>query len=90
MKKGTMTMLKKKYYDGFTVHDILNKHLDDGNKILELLTAFADADGVDAVKVIRCKDCKFHHDRTQCKKRIGAWFDDDYCNGAVRAERKGQ
>lgn len=51
-------MLKKKYYDGFTVHDILNKHLDDGHKILELLTAFADADGVDAVKVIRCKDCK--------------------------------
>ena len=43
---------------------------------------------VDAVEVIRCKDCKFHHDRTQCKKRIGAWFDDDYCNGAVRAERK--
>lgn len=42
---------------------------------------------VDAVEVIRCKDCKFHHDRTQCKKRIGAWFDDDYCNGAVRAER---
>lgn len=51
-------MLKKKYYDGFTVHDILNKHLDDGHKILELLTAFADADGVDAVPVIRCKDCK--------------------------------
>lgn len=44
-------MLKKKYYDGFTVHDILNKHLDDGHKILELLTAFADADGVDAVPV---------------------------------------
>ena len=43
---------------------------------------------IDAVPVIRCKDCKFHHDRTQCKKRIGAWFDDDYCNGAVRAERK--
>lgn len=43
---------------------------------------------VDAVPVIRCKDCKFHRDRTQCNKRIGAWFDDDYCNGAVRAERK--
>lgn len=43
---------------------------------------------VDAVHVIRCKDCKFHHDRTQCSKRIGAWFDDDYCNGAVSAERK--
>lgn len=44
-------MLKKKYYDGSTVHDILSKHLDDGHKILELLTAFADADGVDAVPV---------------------------------------
>ncbi len=43
---------------------------------------------IDAVPVIRCKDCKFHHDRTQCKKRIGSWFDDDYCNGAVRAERR--
>lgn len=39
-------------------------------------------------ELIRCKDCKFHHDRTQCSKRIGAWFDDDYCNGAVSAERK--
>ena len=39
-------------------------------------------------ELVRCKECKFHHDRTQCKKRIGAWFDDDYCNGAVRAERR--
>jgi hypothetical protein len=39
-------------------------------------------------ELIRCKECKFHHDRTQCSIRIGAWFDDDYCNGAVRAERK--
>ena len=42
----------------------------------------------DAEPVIRCRDCKFHCDRTRCKKRIGAWFDDDYCNGAVMAERK--
>lgn len=47
-----------------------------------------DSQTVDAEPVIRCKDCKFHHDRTQCSKRIGAWFDDDYCNGAVNAERK--
>ncbi len=39
-------------------------------------------------ELIRCKDCKFHHERTRCKKRIGAWFDEDFCNGAVRAERK--
>ena len=86
-------MLKKKYYDGFTVHDILNKHLDDGHKILELLTAFADADGVDAVEVIRCKDC------VHCipQGEDGDWFYcevwwkqvrtdlTDYCS---RAERK--
>lgn len=52
-------MLTKKYYDGFIVHDILYKHIADGHKILELLKAFADADGVDAVEVVRCKDCKY-------------------------------
>lgn len=44
--------------------------------------------GIKMGELVRCKDCEFHYDRTQCKKRIGAWFDDDYCNGAVRAERK--
>lgn len=83
-----VTMLKKKYYDGFTVHDILNKHLDDGHKILELLTAFADADGVDAVEVIRCKDCKWWKaEKEECIE----WYDspyapaDGYC---FRAERR--
>ena len=54
-------------------------------KVYQLVTAMPT---IDAVPVIRCKDCKFHCDRTRCKKRIGAWFDDDYCNGAVMAERK--
>ena len=82
-------MLKKKYYDGFTVHDILSKHLDDGHKILELLTAFADADGVDAVPVIRCKDCKWNTavEWVHCAM-VGGMFGrttDNYCS---RAERK--
>ena len=87
MKKGTVTMLKKKYYDGFTVHDILNKHLDDGHKILELLTAFADADGVDAVPVIRCKDCVFNHGGECWGFGDGHLVcDDDYCSGGERKE----
>jgi len=49
--------MKKKYYDGFIVHDILDAHLKSG-KMLEVLKAFAEVNGVDAVKVIRCKDCK--------------------------------
>ena len=88
-------MLKKKYYDGFTVHDILSKHLDDGHKILELLTAFADADGVDAVEVIRCKDCKHYYEKewvvgggsyTTCwYQTIANAQPNDFCS---RAERK--
>lgn len=90
MKKGTVTMLKKKYYDGFTVHDILNKHLDDGHKILELLTAFADADGVDAVEVIRCKDCKHWQcdDSESYCDELGIFNTDmnSYCSYAKRKE----
>ena len=88
-------MLKKKYYDGFTVLDILNKHLDDGHKILELLTAFADADGVDAVPVVRCKDCKYYKDgdcwhewdndgRIYYQSIINEPNPDDYCSLAER------
>lgn len=82
-------MLKKKYYDGFTVHDILSKHLDDGHKILELLTAFADADGVDAVPVIRCKDCKWYYrGGATCMFWDGAngMCADDFCGKAERKE----
>ena len=35
---------------------------------------------------IFCNDCKHHHDGTQCYKRIGIWFNDDYCSGAERKE----
>ena len=49
--------MKKKYYDGFIVHDILDAHLKP-EKMLEVLKAFAEVKGVDAVEVIRCKDCK--------------------------------
>lgn len=51
-------MLTKKYYDGFIVHDILDAHLKSG-KMLEVLKAFAEVNGVDAVEVIRCRDCKY-------------------------------
>ena len=83
-------MLKKKYYDGFTVHDILNKHLDDGYKILELLTAFADADGVDAVEVIRCKDCKYYEETDEtigtCLLTESGAHVKGYCSWAERKE----
>lgn len=49
--------MTKKYYDGGIVTEILLTHLE-AEKMLEVLKAFAEAKGIDAVEVIRCKDCK--------------------------------
>ena len=79
-------MLTKKYYDGFIVHDILYKHLEPG-KMMEVLTAFSKAKGVDAVEVIRCKDCKYHRGENACEKDgCYGWYDTDYCSRAGRRE----
>ena len=51
--------MNKKYYDGGIVTEILLTHLE-AEKMLEVLTAFAEAKGVDAVEVVRCKDCKHY------------------------------
>ena len=52
--------LKKKYYDGFQVHGILNEELNDGKLIMQILKRFADAPSADVVEVVRCKDCKWY------------------------------
>lgn len=69
-------MLTKKYYDGFIVHDILYKHLEPG-KMMEVLTAFAEAKGVDAVEVVRCKDCKYF------KKHTGKYLEQRFCKDGI-------
>ncbi len=50
--------MNKKYYDGFDVISILFKNLEP-RKALKVLEAFAEYDGVDAVEVVRCKNCKY-------------------------------
>lgn len=41
---------------------------------------------IDAVPVIRCKDCKYHYGENACEKDgCYGWYDTDYCS---RAERK--
>lgn len=38
---------------------------------------------VDAVPVVRCKDCKWYCQRTGCCNRnAGIWTDDDFCSYA--------
>lgn len=80
-------MLTKKYYDGFNVIGILFKNLEP-RKAWKVLEAFSECDGVDAVEVVRCKDCKWWNEG---KQECMEWYDspyapaDGYC---FRAERK--
>ena len=81
--------MKKKYYDGFNVVDILFKNLEP-RKMLKVLNEFAESDGVDAVEVVRCKDCK--------RNKSDKWVDcpitemygrttDNYCSLGERKEQ---
>ena len=83
-------MLKKKYYDGFDVIDILFKNLE-AKKMMKVLEAFAESDGVDAVEVVRCKDCMYYRPYSDgqydCDNMCGMAdpYEDGFCS---RAERK--
>lgn len=81
--------MNKKYYDGGIVTEILLTHLEP-EKMLEVLTAFAEAKGLDAVEVIRCKDCKYWHcdDSESYCDEIGIFGTDmnSYCSFAKRKE----
>ena len=87
--------MNKKYYDGGIVTEILFTQLEP-EKMLEVLTAFAEVKGVDAVPVIRCKDCKHSEPWYRDRRRCFLWnengidvFDDGYCNyGKIKAERE--
>ena len=81
--------MNKKYYDGFNVIDILFKNLEP-RKMLKVLEAFSECDGVDAVEVVRCRDCK--------RNKSDKWVDcpitemygrttDNYCSLAERKEQ---
>lgn len=80
--------MNKKYYDGFNVIDILFKNLEP-RKMLKVLNEFAESDGVDAVEVVRCKDCKWFND-IGCAISIVDDSDkpkyDDYCSYGERKE----
>ena len=82
-------MLTKKYYDGGIVTEILLTHLE-AEKMLEVLTAFAEAKGVDAVEVIRCKNCEHYSaddDETYCDTLgIFGISPTSYCSFAKRKE----
>lgn len=80
--------MNKKYYDGFDVISILFKNLEP-RKARKVLEAFAEYDGVDAVEVVRCKDCKRNKSDKWVDCPITEMFGrttDNYCSLAERKE----
>ena len=59
------------------------------NKLTMLHEAVRNLTPVDAVEVIRCKDCRFHEDEqpgmVYCPAVVGGWVEDDwFCKGGER------
>ena len=82
--------MNKKYYDGFNVVDILFKNLEP-RKMLKVLNAFSECDGVDAVEVVRCKDCKHYYALNEVRGNCSEYnfvekIPIDYCSWAERKE----
>ena len=51
------------------------------NAFLECEDMVYDAQTVDAVEVVRCKDCKCYDNKTmECCGRSGVFYADDYCS----------
>lgn len=69
---------------------VLDEWKDEYNKGMRTLWAVAKRDieslpSIDAVQVIRCKDCKYYKENTLACSRYGL-EDDDYCSWAERKE----
>lgn len=59
------------------------------NALREYWRAFENAERVDLVPVVRCKDCKHHHYQNgipYCDKYYWGWKDDDFCSDGERKE----
>lgn len=48
--------------------------------------AIQDMPTVDAVEVVRCKDCKHWHPSDYCTERDGLWYENDFCAYGERGE----
>lgn len=47
----------------------------------------SDAPTIDAVPVVRCRECKYHRPIDYCAKhKQTGWFDDDFCSHGKRKE----
>ena len=90
--KERIITMRKKYYSGFQVHDVLNEVLEDGYEIMEILNRFASLEQDDVIEVIRCKECKYWEQAEyNTRKHYCTWDKCEkpakhYCGWAERKE----
>lgn len=85
-----MAELRKRYYNGIQIVDVLNRHIDRPETIMNCLNDFSNLEVDDAVEVVRCKNCKHWAMHSWCSRL--APFDkvymgaDDFCSRGERRE----
>lgn len=86
-----MFELRKRYYNGIQIVDVLNKHIDRPETIMNCLNNFINLEVDDAVEVVRCKDCRwFNATLGSCPEvdnpLINYLKPDDFCSRGERRE----
>lgn len=80
-----MVKLRKRYYNGMQIVDVLNRHIDKPETVMNCLNNFSNLEVDDAVEVVRCKDCKWwdnHDGGERCINTVGlSWAKpENFCN----------
>lgn len=78
--------------DADALWDELTEDLEDGDVLYRIPPyAIDDAPTVDAVPVVRCRDCTHYNGHRHCDYFYSAVLDDDFCSyGEKRLEAEGE
>ena len=84
--------LRKRYYTGIQIADVINNYVDSSETIMKCLKAFGNLECDDAVEVVRCKDCKEYMpwNGSNICGRFGSYYGatkpNDFCSYGERSE----
>ena len=86
-----MAELRKRYYNGIQIVDVLNRHIDRPETIMNCLNNFSNLEVDDAVEVVRCRDCEFWDmelggEMRYCAASGSSWRADEFCSDGERRE----
>ena len=81
-----------RYVDMDKVYETARKyHKDFAQSIADLTSlreVLEDTPTADVVEVVRCKDCKYHHDNLMCDEYSTIMKDSDFCSYGQRKDEE--